>query len=129
VALTLILLGAVVACLFWNISSLPGGYSWRAAQDLQRQRVKLRTAPTSELLALVRGAVQHRRWQRFPSVERMMVIEDPAALRDALNALVAEMKGEDRQKNQFGRDTMFYEFCNSPLALVLEVLESRCASS
>jgi hypothetical protein len=121
------LIGVGVVSVFWQGSSLPGSIAWRARQTLRRRKAQLMKAPTAELVADARSAVRFERWERFPAGKTLVVedIKDDAQLRVVINQLFAAVTEEDREKNRRGRDGNYFEFYDSGLALVLEVLEER----
>ncbi len=123
----LALIGVGVLVLFWQGSSIPGSIAWRARRAMRQRKAQLMKAPSAELLADARRAVQFERWERFPAGKTLVVddIKNDAQLRVVINQLFAAVTEEDREKNRRGRDGNYFEFYDSGLALVLEVLEGR----
>jgi hypothetical protein len=117
----------VVALSFWQFTSLPGSIFWRAKRASRRHREHLLAASTETLLVEARGGVQFERWERFPSGKRLLdeEIRTDESLREGLRKLFDEVVQEDREKSQHGRDSNHFEFHDSGLAVILEVLEER----
>ncbi len=119
-AVFLVLLVVVFAGLIY----LPFFLARRAAR---RHGARVRKASTAELLAEARSGVRLEHWERFPAGKMLMAedMKNAESLRDALRKLFEEVTQEDREKNQHGRDSNFFEFYDSGLILILEVLEKR----
>jgi hypothetical protein len=127
VPLAVAFIAASVLCLVWQLSPLPGSIDRRARKALQRRRAELTEAPTPELLSEARRAVRFERWERFAAGNALVTddIRSDVQLRDALAKLFAEVTDEDREMRRHGRDCNDFEFHDSGLALVVEVLEER----
>jgi hypothetical protein len=121
----------LVGLYWWERAGLPGSIQWRARRATRRRKAWLVRASPAQLLDEVRRSVQFERWERFPTGRMLMVsnLRDDAALMDAVERLFAEVTDEDREKNQHGRDSNFFEFYDSGLALVLDALEARVSGT
>jgi hypothetical protein len=127
VPLVVALIAVPVLGLLWQFTPFPGSIDWRARQALRRLRAQRNKASTVELLVEARRAVQFERWERFPAGKTLVTdeIHSDARLREVIRKLFTEVTEEDRERNRDGRDGNYFEFYDSGLAMLLEVLEDR----
>jgi hypothetical protein len=114
----------LLAVLFAGICYLP---FFMARRGARQHRARIRKASTAELLEEARRRVRSEQWERFPTGKALMVedVQSDDRLRDALTKLWDEVTQEDREKNQHGRDSNYFEFYDSGLVLIQQVLEER----
>jgi hypothetical protein len=98
-----------------------------ARRGARRHHARIRKASTAELVEEARRGIRSEHWQRFPAGKMLMVedVQSDEGLRDALQKLWAEVTQEDREKNQHGRDSNYFEFYDSGLVAIEEVLAER----
>jgi hypothetical protein len=79
------------------------------------------------LLAEARSGVEFENWERFPAGKTLMVedIQSDERLHAALAKLWDEVTQEDRDKDQHGRDSNYFEFHDSGLVVIQDVLAER----
>jgi hypothetical protein len=123
--LFLAFVGIALGCLMRELPSLFGGVIvWR---ERRRYLARLRRAASTDLVDETRASVRRLTWQRFPTGNALLVqdVRTEALLRDVLTKLLVEVTDEDHVKNRRGRESNDFEFYESGLNLVLEVLEER----
>jgi hypothetical protein len=85
--------------------------------------------PIDDLLANVRMSLRVEKWERFPSGHALLQDRPwtDQALRETLSQLLAEVVAEDRAQGRDGRESNYFEFHDSGLAGILELVEARLA--
>ncbi|TKC90539.1 hypothetical protein [Polyangium fumosum] len=100
----------------------------RARRAAEREIEAQRRMSVGELAELALGLVRYERWERFAAAEALRAHASfwtDRELRDALTRLRVEVLEEDAAHRHTGRESNRFEWYDSGLAGVWEILEER----